>query len=1121
MSGPEVLAAVGILCNAMQIITFGRDALQVYRHMRDGGAPDPKLVAYLDKATASYKEMNEQSGKPLPLTHDQQQVVEIGKEGYQSLQEFNRKFDKLYVDEKSRGGIRGKFRIAKSGIRALWREKDLENLEKNFQRHEQLLQTRLIHRICSQTDAAELLSHESFRHLDGVRQHMVTQLAKGHTDLSDLILEQSTEIKDHVAEQHVATRTHMVNHLVATERNLQSRISESDFQVQLQKQHEQMLASFRYPDMNSRKNQISENYPETFKWIFGANNSSNTTAYSSSDSRSFDENHEDDEGNEQDNDSHGAHSDASSSTEYSAEPPAFATWLRSESKMFWISGKPASGKSTLMKFVASSPLTKESLESWRSDAQILVHCFWKAGHEMQQNIKGMVLSLIHQILLDRPDLTGQLWEEKSFVRQRWTHSDWAPQELDGILHWSLQTAQKAFCIFIDGLDEASEFERLIGLPKNNLTVLDKMMNLDEVKICISSREEDVFCGYFEGVKRLRIHELTENDIRCFAKHQLQDLTFASKGDRSLLLRCVVDRAEGVFLWVARVLDSVTRGFRLNNDIQSLIQRVEHTPADLKRLFQDMWERSGDDGDIYRVVASRYFNLAMVARHLASSQDGLDSMIAFAIASEDRTLDSMLDVDREVNEMMLHARCKVVERELKVVCHGLLDVIESEDGYRPFKKGPECLTPYSKKRIQFIHRSAADFFSDTVTGSDLLGACGWSHDETAARLLATILIRGRFSPYVDPSQHDFIIMRREKSYALRFVPQSCLKIVFGRIFRNFLVAGPCRDLMIETMRQWQNGQMFRDHILWNYPGHPKFSTNPLELEFLESATYGGDVPFVRRLLFDKPVETFLDAIPVFVRGLSFRAYKLSRFNDLMRFIINRLVRLDEEVDSSRAIQTQEVQKHLLHLLYSWYINEFLESSNKTILAIEDFLSTLEVLRLFIGAFPDTQDWNQPIALYISPYYGQLDIMSHELIFRLYWGFWCVVANYGTAYCIALDYIRTGLSDLEHECETPKGVTSLFKPILFVGSKDVYALRPDEEDRIGALLHRAVTMRSEVTEAETSLIEGCERLDDMKRDPKNVLSYLIDKLGYLEEFPIHPWTPGWIVQDRIFEGGGAST
>ncbi|EWZ36479.1 hypothetical protein BFJ63_vAg10151 [Fusarium oxysporum f. sp. narcissi] len=44
MSGAEAaLLGVGILCNAMQILTFAKDSIHVYRNIRDGRAPDPEL----------------------------------------------------------------------------------------------------------------------------------------------------------------------------------------------------------------------------------------------------------------------------------------------------------------------------------------------------------------------------------------------------------------------------------------------------------------------------------------------------------------------------------------------------------------------------------------------------------------------------------------------------------------------------------------------------------------------------------------------------------------------------------------------------------------------------------------------------------------------------------------------------------------------------------------------------------------------------------------------------------------------------------------------------------------------------------------------------------------------
>jgi hypothetical protein len=57
-------------------------------------------------------------------------------------------------------------------------------------------------------------------------------------------------------------------------------------------------------------------------------------------------------------------------------------WFLSGSGTFWISGKPGSGKSTFMKFIAKHPRTRELLAGWAGSSDTLAvaaHFFWIAG----------------------------------------------------------------------------------------------------------------------------------------------------------------------------------------------------------------------------------------------------------------------------------------------------------------------------------------------------------------------------------------------------------------------------------------------------------------------------------------------------------------------------------------------------------------------------------------------------------------------------------------------------------------------------------------------------------------------------------------------------------------------
>ncbi|KAM0545203.1 hypothetical protein ACHAO7_008328, partial [Fusarium culmorum] len=95
MSGAEALAGIGILCNVMQIVTFGKDALHVYRYVHENGTPDAKLETYLTDATKSYQEMRGQLSIPPSLTSDQKELLKIGEEAYKGLQKFRTYFQEL------------------------------------------------------------------------------------------------------------------------------------------------------------------------------------------------------------------------------------------------------------------------------------------------------------------------------------------------------------------------------------------------------------------------------------------------------------------------------------------------------------------------------------------------------------------------------------------------------------------------------------------------------------------------------------------------------------------------------------------------------------------------------------------------------------------------------------------------------------------------------------------------------------------------------------------------------------------------------------------------------------------------------------------------------------------
>jgi hypothetical protein len=151
------------------------------------------------------------------------------------------------------------------------------------------------------------------------------------------------------------------NELSATSWSVLERIA---VDIQARQRQISLLESLRYTSMKMRENSISHAYVGTYGWMFD----------------SVDE---------------AVHLNA-----------GFVDWLCSNDDIFWVTGKPGCGKSTLVKLIATDERTSKSLESWAEGSKVVVvsHYFWHAGHELQKSQEGLLRSLLYEILSECPDL---------------------------------------------------------------------------------------------------------------------------------------------------------------------------------------------------------------------------------------------------------------------------------------------------------------------------------------------------------------------------------------------------------------------------------------------------------------------------------------------------------------------------------------------------------------------------------------------------------------------------------------------------------------------------------------------------------------------------------------------
>ena len=247
-------------------------------------------------------------------------------------------------------------------------------------------------------------------------------------------------------------------------------------------------------------------------------------------------------------------------------PVKFDDWLRFQDGIYWINGKAGSGKSTLMKFLLNHVSTGESLRSWAGPKRLITASFffWNAGTSLQKSQEGLFRFLLYEILSQCPELIRTVCSSKArnFRPFGEEYKSWTWQELwHAIAQFKDQGGAKArFCFFIDGLDEYD------GEPDHIISVLKSLRDWSDVKLCVSSRPYNEFRDAFgrPSDSQMALEDLTREDIKSYVQSTLEEnprfKVLKARDDRTQdLVQVIVEKAQGVFLWVILVVKSLLQG----------------------------------------------------------------------------------------------------------------------------------------------------------------------------------------------------------------------------------------------------------------------------------------------------------------------------------------------------------------------------------------------------------------------------------------------------------------------------------------------------------------------------------------------------------------------------------
>ncbi|KAK5049488.1 hypothetical protein LTR84_004417 [Exophiala bonariae] len=395
----------------------------------------------------------------------------------------------------------------------------------------------------------------------------------------------------------------------------------------------------------------------------------------------------------------------------------FRDWLQSGDGVYWISGKAGSGKSTLTKWLLNPDGGRDStlsnLQAWATTKKLNVgfHFFWNSGSSLQKSEEGLLRSILFQLFKDVPAFMEEIWLPLDEFDDDWNLERFrtAIRRLS-----QSQLLEDRICIFIDGLDEYS------GDHQDLISIIQNLASNPSIKVCASSRPWNAFISAFaKSVNKIKLEDLTRDDIKKYVTTNLaEDINFKERESLEPLLKTIADdvtaRAQGVFLWVHLVVQSLKKGLIDGARLPEMKALLDSLPSDLEQYFQHMIESIEPQ---YRQESVRIFKVATVARQPLP-------LVAYEFIEREQSdpeyaLRGPVKLYSEDEIENIH---HMMRKRLNAHCKDLLEVVQDK---------ATSLPPLWCYTVDFLHRTVQEFFRKTDCTFETFGK--WKPDDFDAEL----------------------------------------------------------------------------------------------------------------------------------------------------------------------------------------------------------------------------------------------------------------------------------------------------------------------------------------------------------------------------------------------------
>lgn len=388
----------------------------------------------------------------------------------------------------------------------------------------------------------------------------------------------------------------------------------------------------------------------------------------------------------------------------------FSSKTRQESHgLLWLKGKPGAGKSTLMKEAFRRAVFGQAESNYRTAAFF----FSAKGDVLEHSSLGLFQSLLYQLLPgDRENLQRfyKLWGEKNKSRREGVRTEtsiWTEPELKPFFESVLHSQTRTTIIFIDALDECDESSiRPIAYFWREITNSAYKRGVD-LNVCLSSRHFPIIT--LSDCPEIIVERHNYDDIATYVDYKLQICISTQKSERELLMKSILSKTDGVFLWVVLVVEDILKSWDEGKGMSLLIKQVMDVPKELETLFSSMFSNLKPHEKKFTV---KFFQWAILAtkplrlhewRHILAfiRQPDLRSL------REWRQSDDFIETDEQL------------EKQIRNISRGLVEVYRVHAGDSQEDRmeaisihagaGSLDLEHGDSRIVQVIHESVRKFF----------------------------------------------------------------------------------------------------------------------------------------------------------------------------------------------------------------------------------------------------------------------------------------------------------------------------------------------------------------------------------------------------------------------------